>query len=488
MISRCWPASLAAGVCLLVSSVAVAQDKATFEWQLPKSGSVRQTPILFVSPNQVAEWKKLKTYWTPDTATGEDPETGLAVKKNVVKVKLPLGLGVAPVPPPENAMTVERWELGRKLYFDPILSSDQTVACVSCHSPKFGFADSGAVSIGIGGRKGGVSAPTVANAAFNVLQFWDGRAQSLEAQAQGPVGNDAEMFDGQGHPWHTAIGRIRKNPDYVKAFLLAYGTEPTQDAAAKAIATYERTVLTGNSIHDRAEQAMKQRVTDEESGKFEFVAKDYEKVLAEAFEQGDKNALAALQLSDKAKIGEVARRINEGRALFFGKARCSLCHVGQNFSDSEFHNLGVGARDGKLPPESYGRFERLPLGHKNPDFLGAFKTPTLRGLVKTAPYMHDGSEKTLEEVIELYNRGGNVNPFLSPKMRDLEAEKAYRRAKAGGEPYKGREAKVLDGKVIVPFTLNLSAEEKGALVLFLRSLQGEVDALVSDPRIPAVYK
>lgn len=487
---RCLPAFIFVGIASLASvSNAVAQDKDSFDWLLPKPGAARQTPIVFVSPKTPAEWSQLKTFWTPTTAEIVNPTTGQKESRKVVKVKLPLGLTEAPPVPLENPMTAERWELGRKLYFDPILSADKTVSCASCHDPKLGFTDQMPVSVGIGGLKGGMSAPTVINSAYNARQFWDGRAASLEEQAQGPVGNPIEMFDGKGDAWNSAVKRLRNDPAYVKAFETAFGHAPTRDAAAKAIAAYERTVLSGNSIHDRAEQAMRVRVTEDESGAYVLQPKDYEKVLKEAFAKGDKTALAALKLDpakDADKAAAVAKQIDDGRIMFFGKARCSLCHVGQNFSDGGFHNLGVGAKDNKLSVDALGRFAQLPTGHKNPEFIGAFKTPPLRSLTSTGPYMHDGSEKTLEEVVDFYDRGGNANAFLSPKMRDLDAEAGYVRSKAAGTKFEGREVKMIDGTPIAPMTLRLTPQEKAALVLFLRSLEGEVDPLVGDPRAPVL--
>jgi cytochrome c peroxidase len=491
--SRSWPALVIAGT-IALSNIGPAQSQEeSFDWLLPKAGLAKQTPILFVSPKTPAAWNALKGFWNPSTIEIIDNDTGEKVTRSVVKIKLPLGLSDPPPVPLENPMTVERWDLGRKLYFDPILSSDATVSCASCHNPKLGYTDQLPVSTGINAAKGGVSAPTVMNSAYSPLQFWDGRAASLEEQAQGPVGNPVEMFTPVGkesHAWNDAIKRVRKQAEFVKAFEAAFGHAPTRDAAAKAIATYERTVLSGNSIHDRAEQAMKERVAEEETGKFAIEAKDYEKVLKDAVAANDKTALAALNLpvGKDAPLSDIAKKIDSGRALFFGKARCSLCHVGQNFSDGSFHNLGVGVKDGKVPTDGLGRFAQQPFGHKNPEFYGAFKTPILRGLVSTAPYMHDGSEKTLEQVVDFYDRGGNANPHLSPKMRDLEAERAFRKAKASGAKYTGPQAHVFGDTVIVPMQLRLTPDEKTSLVMFLRSLEGEVNPLVGDPRMPALVK
>jgi cytochrome c peroxidase len=444
-------------------------------------------PIVFVSRAQSrAEWEKLPSFWNEASETVPDPKTGQMVTRRVVKLKIPLGIAQAPAIPTENPLTVAKWELGKKLYFDKILSSDSTVSCASCHDPKKGFGDASKTSVGIKNQVGGMNAPTVLNSGFNRLQFWDGRAASLEEQAQGPVGNPIEMFSGKGEPWAEAVARLRAKPEYMKAFEGVFGHGPTRDAAAKAIATYERTVIIGNSLFDRAEQAMRVRVAEEE-GKLELKAVDFAKVLTAAFAAKDKPALAALGLDvekDAAKAGEIGTRLVNGRNIYFGKARCSNCHVGDNFTDNSFHNLGVGVKDGKLDEADYGRFARLATGHKDYSQIGAFKTPGLRGLLDTAPYMHDGSEKTLEAVVDFYDRGGNANEFLDPKMRDTDAELAYIKAQATGKPYEGPKPALLNrsGLPIIPFQLKLTPQEKADLVLFMKSLQSDpVDPTVADP-------
>jgi len=446
-----------------------------------------EQPIYFVSTQSAAEWMKLPAFWNWSTEKTVNPITGQEIERKVVKIKLPLGLSQGPKVPAENPMTVPRWRLGKRLYFDPVLSSDNTVSCSSCHDPKRGFTDQSAFSTGITGQKGGMSAPTVLNSSHNPLQFWDGRAISLEDQAQGPVQNSVEMFDGKGHAWNLAVERVRKKGDYNRRFQEAFGTLPTRDAIAKAIACYERTVFSGNSIHDRAERAMRFRVAEEESNKLVILPVDYEKVLKEAFQAADQNALSALGLNparDSGRIAAVANSVNNGRELFFGKAKCIACHVGENFADGLFHNLGVGVKDGKLPPASLGRFAAQPTGHKNYDSVGAFRTPTVRGLLTSAPYMHDGSEDTLEKVVELYDRGGNANEYLSAKLRDLDAEKAFELSRRNKTPYTGPAVKLFgpDQKPIVPMPLKLTPQEKADLVLFLRALQGDaVDPIVADP-------
>lgn len=463
------PVAIAAAICNgLLGSSAAADKTSNHEWEIPNKAWMKsldeQVPVVFVNRSQqAAEWDKLTKYWSEGTQTVTDPVTGKKSENKVVKIKVPLGLTQNPPVPAENPITVAKWNLGKKIYFDPILSSDATVSCASCHDPSKGYTDQSQFSMGIKGNIGGMNAPTVLNSGYSLVQFWDGRAASLEAQSQGPPQNPLEMFDGKGDAWEKVVERMRAKPEYVAAFKEVFGTMPTRDGAAKAMAAYERTVLTGNSIHDRAELAMRKRVAEEETGKLEVQAKDYEKVIQEAISAKDSVALDAIGVKDKTQVSEVARAISNGRALFNGKARCNGCHVGDNYSDSQFHNLGVGAKNGKLADGVLGRFGSLPSGHKDATLVGAFKTPPLRQLLATAPYMHDGSEKTLEQVVDFYDRGGNVNPHLDVRMRDFEAEKA-----------KGPNA-------VVPLRLGLNASEKKDLVLFMKALNGEpVDPVVSD--------
>lgn len=446
-----------------------------------------RVPIVFVSRNQ-PEWSKLSSFWNLGVEDAVDPTTGLKVIRKVVKLKLPLGLTVAPLVPSENPMTVGKWVLGKKLYYDKILSTDGTVACASCHSPTKGFADGKKTSTGINSAIGPINSPTVYNAAYNRLQFWDGRATTLEDQSQGPVGNNIEMFSGKSDPWEEAIARIRNDPKYVKMFQAVFGHSPTRDSAAKAIATYERTVLLGTGLQDQAEAAMRKRVIEEETGKFELKAEDYAVTLKAAFaaRAATLNDIGLDPAKDAGRIDDTAKRLLNGRTLFFNKARCSNCHSGDIYSDGGFHNLGVGVtKDGELPLTEFGRFARLQTGHKDPAFVGAFKTPGLRGLLQTAPYMHTGEEKTLEQVVEFYDRGGNANPYLSEKMRDTAAEVAYLKVRAEGKPVDSA-IKTYGPlkKPIIPLKLNLTAQEKSDLVLFLKALNGEpLDPLIADPEV-----
>lgn len=286
---------------------------------------------------------------------------------------LPRGLqaGAAYVPA-DNPPTAARVELGRFLYFDPRLSADATVSCATCHDPAHGFAEPRRTSVGVGGKTGTRNAPTVLNRLFSAEQFWDGRAADLEEQAKGPLVNPVEMA----MPDHDAVvAVVRKIPGYAPLFEAAFGSrEVTIDRIVQAIASYERTVLTGDSPFDR-------------------------------HAAGDQAALSA-----------AAQR---GLALFNGKANCVTCHAGFNFTDEGYHNLGVGM---DAPEPDLGRYA---ISKQEVD-RGAFKTPTLRNVTETAPYMHDGSEATLRDVIEFYDRGGRPNPWLSKEMRPLgltDAEK-----------------------------------------------------------------
>lgn len=306
-------------------------------------------------------------------------------------LKLPLGLQEeALYIPSDNPLTAEKIDLGRLLYFDKRLSTDSTVSCASCHHPRFGFGDGQPVSTGVKKQKGARSAPTTINRAFSKEQFWDGRAADLEEQAKGPIANPIEM----GFTHDGVVARLKGIRGYREQFEKVFGTENlTIDRVAQAIAAYERTILSGNSPYDR-------------------------------FQAGDKSALSA-----------AAQR---GFALFEGKASCVRCHTGFNFADEGFHNLGVGWDAKKKELRDTGRFQ---VTQKDQD-KGAFKTPTLRDSAETAPYMHDGSQKTLEEVVEFYNKGGESNPFLDPQVKPL----------------------------------SLTAAEKKDLVEFLRALTGEIAA------------
>lgn len=301
--------------------------------------------------------------------------------------------------PDDNPYSAQKAELGRLLYFDKRLSSDGTVACASCHSPAKAFTDGAAVSTGIGGQKGGRSAPTVINRAFSTQQFWDGRAPSLEAQAKGPIANPIEMtrHRNAAAAYSEIIGRLRTIPGYVDRFRAVFGiTEFDIDHVAKAIATFERTVVSGNAPYDR------------------YVA-------------GQKDAMSESQI--------------RGMNVFFKKAACDSCHIGFNFTDGSFENVGIGM---DKPDPDLGRFN---VSGREED-KGAFKTPTLREIEHSKPYMHDGRFQSLDEVVDFYNKGGIKNPYLNRRIKPL----------------------------------NLSDGDKSDLVAFLRALSGEGWQHATEPK------
>lgn len=305
--------------------------------------------------------------------------------------------------PRENPLTAEKVALGQTLYFDKRLSIDGTVSCATCHDPATAFADRNRVGLGVAGRSGTRNVPTTLNAMFNESQFWDGRVRSLEEQAMQPLLNPLEM----GMPDRAAVvARLNAIPEYRKSFAAAFGKEAiTFEDVARAIASYERTLLSADAPFDR-------------------------------FMAGDTRAITEGQ--------------KRGWQLFRGKANCIACHTFTSespfFTDHKFHNTGVIAGDSDLEelsrslgPKSLGEpdnrlgvlahTEKLTeLGRflitRQKQDTGAFKTPTLRDIELTPPYMHDASEKTLLDVMRFYNDGGKRNRYLDEKIRPLNLTEA----------------------------------------------------------------
>jgi cytochrome c peroxidase len=300
-----------------------------------------------------------------------------------------------PVPvPADNPQTEAKIQLGKQLYFDGRLSSDGTISCASCHDPKHAWADTTPVSEGVAHKQGSRNSPSIINAAYVVPQFWDGRALHLEKQAVGPVQNPIEMD----LTADQLEGRLNCIPGYVSQFQTVFGTKPTIDTVAKAIASFERTIVSKDSPYDR-------------------------------YLKGDKSAMGASAI--------------RGMQVFSGKGNCINCHSGPAFSDSEYHNLGIGYVNGKY--KDVGRYGVT----KKPGDMGAFLTQKLRNVAQTPPYMHDGSVRTLAEVIDIYDRGGVPNPNLD--------------------------------KDISP--LNLTRQEKADLVEFMKSLSGTYP-IMGPPPLP----
>ncbi|MFZ0477577.1 MAG: cytochrome c peroxidase [Terriglobales bacterium] len=318
----------------------------------------------------------MAAHWnaTPTSVFAAD-QAAAAIKPigKPITIKPPLGLPMVPIPA-DNPPTAETIALGRRLYYDPVLSSDNTISCASCHSPETGFTDRNSPSLGVGGKKGTRHSPTVINSAYNELQFWDGRAASLEEQAKGPIANPVEMATTHA----TVVARLQADPKYVALFKQAWGTDKiTIDLVVKSIASFERTVLCGGSDFDRF-----------------------------------------LYGHDKSALSESAQR---GLKLFTDpkKGNCEVCHtIGEKyalFTDNKFHNLGIGADlQGNL--NDLGRYDQTK---KDAD-MGAFKTPTLRNIAQRAPYFHDGSFPTLKDALGHYIGGGNANAHLDKEMHELD--------------------------------------------------------------------
>ncbi len=334
-----------------------------------------------VMADQIAAFDALKT-----DVTGEVIPTDRAYWNTLV--------------PEDNAATPARIALGKKLYFDPRLSRDGTVACATCHDVSRGFTDRRPASEGIGGRIGRRNAPTTLNAAFFSSQFWDGRAKTLEDQARLPPLNPVEMGQPNGD---AVVAVLTADADYPRLFHEAYGHPPNYEDFGRAIGAFERTLIFLDAPFDR-------------------------------FMNGQVDAI-----DDDAKAGMV---------LFFGKARCASCHtlsaVNPVGTDNRFHNIGVSARHQdfeKLARQAVAALDKTGGGDRAVDELalssdlaelgrfvvtkhrsdiGAFKTEQLRNVGLTPPYMHDGSMQTLWDVVDHYNKGGEANPYLDGGIEPLD--------------------------------------------------------------------
>jgi cytochrome c peroxidase len=277
--------------------------------------------------------------------------------------EVPLGLDPRQVPA-DNPLTAARVQLGRQLFFDPILSADQTVACATCHRPENGFASGPDGPRGIRGQRLRRRAPTLFNRAYGTAFFWDGRTDTLEAQALRPIEDPAEM----GAKVPDILARLEKSTKYKPRFDAAFEGGVTAANLARALSGFERVLLRGDSVIDRFRR----------QGKHDALTPD----------------------------------VRHGLWLYESKGRCWRCHSGTNFTDEHYHNTGVSW--GKEPLD-LGRFT---ISRAEVD-RGKFKTPTLRGVALTAPYMHDGSLATLEQVVEFYNKGGGANAHRDPILEPL---------------------------------------------------------------------
>lgn len=281
----------------------------------------------------------------------------------------PVGLDLYMPVPADNPLTVEKVALGRRLFFDPVLSRDRRLSCGSCHLPDHAFGDTLPVPRATGRPVGLRNVPPLVNRAWETRLFWDGRVPSLEEQALHPIRSPTEL----GLPLEEIAPRLRADPGYLRAFRAAFPDEAHPigpDGVARALAAYVRSLQFGDAPFDR-------------------------------YQAGDPDALTP--------------RARRGARLFFGRAGCAQCHTGPTFTDGQLHNTGVS-----WGGEDLGRFR---VTRRDAD-RGRFRTPTLRELLRTAPYMHDGSLATLDAVVDFYDGGGSPNPFLSPKIRPLQLSDA----------------------------------------------------------------
>jgi len=281
-------------------------------------------------------------------------------------------VGLPPMPKPADYQpTAAMFALGQRLFHDTILSNDRTVSCASCH-PAPGFASPEPRPPGAGGRRALRHAPALWNRGYGTRQRWDGRSPSLEDFVLEPIADPNEMA----LPLPDALTRLHSDDGYRTQFVATFGREPDNQGVQRALATFVRGITRGNAPYDR-------------------------------FLRGDRDAMTPQQRT--------------GFWIFESKGACWKCHTPGLFTDERFHNTGIGLRDGMPEPG------RAAVTGDVAD-TGAFKTPTLRGVVLTAPYMHDGSLATLEEVVALYVRGGNANAHLDPKMQPLSLTEADQQA------------------------------------------------------------
>lgn len=291
-----------------------------------------------------------------------DPTDEIAAGNKIIALPVPKAF-LYPEIPADNQPTKNRIELGRMLFFDPILSRDSSVSCSSCHQTDKFFTDNLKVSVGIEGRKGTRNAPSLINVAYQPSLFWDGGNPTLEQQVIAPIHNHDEFdFD-----VNALVAKLKTHAVYADLFQQAYDQEPGVYSLTRAIACFERTLLKANSCYDAYTQ------------------------------NGDVNALTASEI--------------RGKNIFFSETgECFHCHQGAMFTDYSFRNNGLYAH--------YADSGRSRITQELSD-IGKFKVPSLRNAAMTAPYMHDGSLETLEAVIEHYSSGGAKHPNKSPIIQPL---------------------------------------------------------------------
>ena len=289
------------------------------------------------------------------------------------RLDIPLGLDNYLPVPEDNPLTREKVELGRRLFNEKQLSRDGTVACSTCHDPKRNFTDDKPLAEGVFGRIGARRVPAILNRGYGTAFFWDGRIPTLEEQVLQPIINDKEMD----MTLEEVVAKLRKDEAYAAEFDSVFGHAITEQDVSHALAGYVRTILAGNSRYDR-------------------------------YLNGEGDALTELE--------------RRGLEIFRGKGNCTDCHLGPNLTDEKFRNTGIAWKNGELA--DLGRFRFT----KRENDRGSFKTPTLRNVASRAPYMHDGSLATLNDVADYYNRGGNRNPWLDRELLPLRLTEAEKEA------------------------------------------------------------
>jgi cytochrome c peroxidase len=437
----------------------------------PSDGWLEEIPPLDIPIRFIAEgtderdraaWNALPQFWNEfpgpagifTASVGLDPREAavaltLQVRASVIHIKVPRGLpDPTPLIPPTNPPTYAKWVLGKKMFFDDKLLTVAPLAtrsCASCHDPQQGFTLH--VNVPPDAR---FNAPSLINCVYNRHQFWDGRVTALEEvllrklEDEQPLTKDVppDKSPGYQHVWPGLVARLSR-PDYDDAFKRVFGRPATADSAARALATYMRTILSGNSLYDRAEFFKRERSKDKGEGK-ELKAEDIQ---------------LSLPRSQRAASTQTALKLFRGYELFMSAGRCVKCHPAPLFTDHGFHNISIGESAGAvIPGREPGRFAVVPYGLKHKNLIGAFKTPTLRSLLVTQPYMHDGSLATLKDVLNHYRTAirARYNQFLDPVLSDLLLEPE----RPG----------------------YLDEQDVDRLELFLEALQGdEVDPIVSVP-------
>jgi cytochrome c peroxidase len=370
------------------------------------------TPAAEPAPAETAPLSTEVTLGDPSLTAGIPGEGPLTLEQiqawlatpgvnETLTVTLPLGLSLGEqqiAGLEENPLTRAKIELGRQIYFDARISSDGSISCASCHHPDTGYAAQTQFGVGVKGQTGNRNSPVSYNRILSGPQFWDGRAASLEEQAKGPIANPIEMSNTH----EACVDCLKAKDGYRLQFEAVFGPDSVNiDNVAKAIASFERAIVTGPSPYD-----------------YRAALQPFEQLAAEdlaALKDDDPETFARYEeikaAADAHPMSESAIR---GQKLFFSEAvNCTACHVGANFSDEKYHNLGVGM---DKPEPDLGRFV---VTNEEKD-KGAFKTPTIRNVEFTAPYMHDGSQQTLEEVVEWYAKGGHPNQWLDEKIKKID--------------------------------------------------------------------